>query len=139
MAELSAVIIAVVNAKGGCGATTIAVNTAFSLQSRHGNTALVDMASLGHTALHMNVKPSFSLADALHNLNRLDSSLLDSFITRHSSGVGLLAGLKEPGSSEGFGPDSARLFDVIVGAYRFVVVDISSRLDSCTRLVCELA
>jgi len=132
-------IIAVVNAKGGCGATTIAVNTALSLQAKHGNTALVDMASLGHAALHLNLKPSFTLADALQNLNRLDSSLLDSFITRHSTGIALLAGLKEPGTGEGFGPELARLFDVIVGAYRFVVVDVSSRLDSSTRLVCELA
>src|SRR3954471_17874380 len=100
-------IIAVVNAKGGCGATTIAVNTALSLQAKHGNTALVDMASLGHAALHLNLNPSFTLADALQNLNRLDSSLLDSFITRHSTGIALLAGLKEPGTGEGFGPELA--------------------------------
>ncbi len=132
-------IIAVVNAKGGSGATTIAVNTALSLQSAHGSTVLVDLASLGHAALHLNAKPAFTLTDALQNLNRLDASLLDSFITRHSSGLALLAGLQEPGTGEGFGPELARLFDVVVGAYRFVVVDVSSRLDQSTRLVCELA
>jgi pilus assembly protein CpaE len=132
-------IVAVINAKGGSGATTIAVNTALSLQARHGSTLLVDLASLGHTALHMNLKPAFTLADALHNLNRLDSVLLDTFVTRHNSGVSLLAGFKELGSNEGMGPELARLFDVVVGVYRYVVVDLSSRLDGCARLVSELA
>ena len=43
-------VFTVVNAKGGCGATTVAVNLALALHSAHGNTALVDMASLGHAA-----------------------------------------------------------------------------------------
>lgn len=132
-------IIAVINSKGGSGSTTIAVNTTLSLQARNGSTLLVDLAPLGHAALHMNVKPAFTLSDALHNLNRLDTVLLDSFITRHGSGAALLAGFKELGSNEGMGPDLARLFDVVVGAYRYVVVDLSSRLDGCTRLVSELA
>ena len=36
-------VFAVVNAKGGSGATTVAVNLALALQSAHGNTALVDL------------------------------------------------------------------------------------------------
>ena len=51
-------VFTVVNAKGGSGATTIAVNLALALQSAHGNAALVDIAPLGHAALHMNLKPS---------------------------------------------------------------------------------
>lgn len=132
-------VVAVVNAKGGSGATTIAVNTALSLQAKYGSTMLVDLASLGHAALHLNVKPSFTLADALTNLNRLDTVLLDSFVTRHGSGVALLAGFKELGNNEGMGPELARLFDVVVSGYRYVVVDLSSRLDGCTRLISELA
>ena len=58
----------VVNAKGGSGATTIAVNLALALHSAHGNVVLVDIASLGHVALHMNLKPVFTVADAIRNL-----------------------------------------------------------------------
>src|SRR6266496_2331013 len=46
-------VFAIVNAKGGCGATTIAVNLALALQSAHGQAALVDLAPLGHAALHL--------------------------------------------------------------------------------------
>ena len=82
----------VVNAKGGSGATTVAVNLALALQAAHGHTALVDLAPLGHTSLHLNLKPLFTLADATRNLHRMDSSLLESFMTRHSGGLQLLAG-----------------------------------------------
>src|SRR5215472_8918786 len=40
-------VFAVVNAKGGSGATTLAVNTATALQEAHGKTVLVDMAPIG--------------------------------------------------------------------------------------------
>ncbi|MGH9567366.1 MAG: hypothetical protein ACRD4I_15400, partial [Candidatus Angelobacter sp.] len=54
-------VFTVVNAKGGSGATTIAVNVALALQAAHGHTALVDLAPLGHTSLHMNLKPLFTV------------------------------------------------------------------------------
>src|SRR5207253_1085490 len=52
-------VYSVINAKGGNGATTVAVNLALALQSAYGQTALVDLAPLGHAALHMNLKPGF--------------------------------------------------------------------------------
>ncbi len=132
-------VFTVVNAKGGSGATTIAVNLALALQAAHGQTALVDLAPLGHAALHMNLKPLFSVADALRNLHRLDSSLLESFMTRHRDGLQLLAGTSAPVPVEPSTAEFARLFDMLVGHFRFVVVDASSRLDATTRLVCNLS
>jgi pilus assembly protein CpaE len=132
-------IFAVVNAKGGGGSTTIAVNLALALQSAHGHAALVDIAPLGHAALHMNLKPVFSVADAIRNLHRLDSSLLESFTTRHSGGLQLLAGPNTPVAVEPSTAEFARLFDMLVGHFRYVVVDASSRLDPTTRLVCNLS
>ncbi len=90
----------VVNAKGGSGATTVAVNLALALQAAHGHTALVDLAPLGHAALHLNVKPAFNVADATRNLHRMDSSLLESFMTRHKGGLQLLAGTNMPAALE---------------------------------------
>ncbi len=119
-------VFTVVNAKGGSGATTVAVNLALALQSAHGHTALVDLAPLGHTALHLNLKPLFNLADATRNLHRMDSSLLESFMTRHSGGLQLLAGTNAPASIEPSTAEFVRLFDMLVTHYRYVVVDNSS-------------
>ena len=130
-------VFSVVNAKGGSGATTVAVNLALALQSAHGHTALVDLAPLGHTALHLNLKPLFNISDATRNLHRMDSSLLESFMTRHSGGLQLLAGTNAPAAIEPSTAEFVRLFDMLVTHYRYVVVDNSSRLDAASRLVCQ--
>lgn len=132
-------LFSVINAKGGNGATTVAVNLALALQAAHGNTALVDMAPLGHAALHMNLKPLFNVTDAIRNLHRLDSSLLESFMTRHSGGLQLLAGPNVPVPSEPSTSDFARLFDMLMGQFRYVVVDASTRIDPTSRLICTLS
>jgi pilus assembly protein CpaE len=137
--ELRGKMFAVINAKGGCGCTTVAVNLALALQASHGNTALVDIASLGHCALHLNLKPLFTVGDAIRNLHRLDSSLLESFMTRHSGGLQLLAGPNTPVGTEPSTTEYAKLFDLLAGHFRYVVVDLSTRMDGVTRLVGNLA
>jgi pilus assembly protein CpaE len=132
-------VFTVLNAKGGSGATTISVNLALALQAAHGNTALVDIAPLGHAALHLNAKPGFNIADALRNLHRLDSSLLDSFMTRDDGGLQLLAGTTAPQAVEPSSAEFARLFDMLSSHFRYLVVDASSRLDPTTRLICNLS
>ena len=132
-------VFSVVNAKGGCGATTVAVNLALALQASHGNTALVDFAPLGHAALHLNVKPVFSIADATRNLHRMDAALMESFMTKHSGGLHLLAGANTPAVIEPSNAEFVKLFDLMVTHYRYVVVDISSRLDTAMRMVANLS
>lgn len=129
----------VINAKGGSGATTVAVNTALALSSTNSSTALVDIAPIGHAALHLNVRPAFTLVDALRNLHRLDTSLLEGYMSRCENGLLLLAGITEPITDEIPYSDFSRLFDLLVSQYRYVVVDASSRLDPITRVVCDLS
>jgi pilus assembly protein CpaE len=132
-------VFSVVNAKGGSGATTVAVNLALALQSAHGQTALVDLAPLGHAALHLNVKPVFSVADATRNLHRMDASLLESFMTRHSGGLQLLAGASVPAAVDPSTAEFVRLFDMLVTHYRYVVVDNSTRFDAASRLIANVS
>jgi pilus assembly protein CpaE len=132
-------VFTIVNAKGGSGATTVAVNLALALQSIHHSTALVDLAPLGHCALHLNLKPSFTVSDALTNLHRLDSSLLDSFMARHDRGLQVLAGASTPAATEPSASEFARLFDTLAGLFHYIVIDASSRLDNATRLVSNLS
>lgn len=131
-------VFCVLNAKGGNGATTVAVNLALALQAAHGQTALVDVAPLGHAALHMNLKPVFNVADAIRNVDRLDASLLESFMIRHSGGLQLLAGTNIPAAIDPATAEFVKLFDMLVAHYRYVVVDASSRFDSASRLIANL-
>jgi pilus assembly protein CpaE len=132
-------VFSVINAKGGNGATTVAVNLALALQSACGQTALVDLAPLGHAALHMNLKPVFNVADATRNLHRMDASLLESFMTRHSGGLQLLAGTNMPAVADPSTAEFVRLFDMLVTHFRYVVVDNSSRFDAASRLIASLS
>ncbi len=132
-------IFTVTNAKGGAGATTVAVNTATALQEIHGGVLLVDFAPLGHAALHLNLRPAFGVFDALQNLHRLDPSLLKGLLTQCNGGLQLLAAPQQPFSLAPTAAELARLFDFLVAQFSYVVVDCSNRVDATARLLCELS
>ncbi len=132
-------ILAVTNAKGGAGATTVAVNTAVALENSHGRTVLVDFGLLGHAALHVNVRPAFGIADALQNLHRMDASLLQSFLTPCKGGLQLLAGPQQPLQLAPSAAELARLFDLLVSQFQYVIVDCSNRMDALFRVIADLS
>lgn len=132
-------VFTVTNAKGGAGATTVAVNTAMALQESHPGVLVVDFAALGHAALHLNVRPTFGLTDALQNLHRIDSSLLQGLMTACKDGLQLLAGPQHPQAATPTAAELARLFDILVSQFRYVVIDASNRVDDTARMLCELS
>src|SRR6202162_2108482 len=132
-------IFTVVNSKGGAGGTTVAVNTAIALQEAQGGVLLVDFAPLGHCALHLNVRPTFGVVDALQNLHRLDASLLEGLMTQCRGDLQLLAGPQQPQSLTPTAAELARLFDLLVTHFRYVVVDCTGRVDQTARLLCDLS
>ncbi len=132
-------VFTVANSKGGSGATTVAVNTAIALQDRHAGVLLVDFATLGHAALHMNVRPAFGIADALQNLHRMDTALLQGLMTSCKNGLQMLAGPQQPQVVAPTVAELARLFDLLVSHFRYVVVDCSNRVDETARVLCDLS
>ena len=132
-------ILAVINAKGGAGSTTVAVNTAVALEQSHGKTCLVDVGLLGHAALHLNVQPAFGIADALQNLHRMDAALLQSFVTPCKGGLHLLAGPQQPVPLAPSAAELARLFDLLVSRFQYIVVDCSNRTDTLFHMIADLA
>jgi pilus assembly protein CpaE len=127
------------NAKGGAGTTTTAVNTAVALQETHGRVVLVDFAPIGHAALQLNLRPQFTLVDALQNLHRMDGSLLDGLMTPYRNGLHLLAGAQQPHNAIPTASELARLFDLLVGQFHFVVIDGSGRMDATMQMICDLS
>ncbi|HZR33097.1 MAG TPA: hypothetical protein VFA76_14725 [Terriglobales bacterium] len=122
-------------AKGGVGTTTLAVNTAITLQKRFGSVALVDLAGMGHCALHMNLKPRFALPDATRNLRRLDATLLEGCMTDSATGLRVLAAGNGP--AEYSAAHLERIFELLIPRYRYVVVDCSSRVDQTSPVICD--
>ena len=70
-------VFSVINAKGGNGATTVAMNLAFALQAAYGHTALVDLAPLGQCRPASEPETDFHRwPTPTRNLHRMDCSLL---------------------------------------------------------------
>jgi len=91
-------MILVMGSKGGVGTSTIAINLAVQLvQITQKRVALLDFARpIGHAALMLDLQARFTLRDATESLDRLDSHFLGGLLTRHKTGVEVLAGLTQP-------------------------------------------
>jgi pilus assembly protein CpaE len=100
---------------------------------------LVDFAPIGHAALQLNLRPQFTVIDALQNLHRMDVSLLEGLMTHYRSGLHLLAGAQQPHNNVPTATELARLFDLLVSQYNFVVVDCSGRVDATMQMICDLS
>jgi len=118
-------------AKGGAGVTTLACNFAVSLAQESGqSTLLIDLdLPLGDAALNLGIVTEYSTVNALQEAGRLDASFLHKLITKHSSGVSVLAA---PGKFPLFHATSEaidKLMAVARQEFDNVVVDVGSRLD----------
>lgn len=123
-------VYAVVGAKGGVGATTIAVNLAAALARVLDNALLVDLNfAAGDAAVFLGVEPRFTIAEALENTHRLDEAFLRSLVVRSRAGLDLL------GSSARVAPGSIdasklrALLDFLMRYYHALVLDVP-RLDA---------
>ena len=85
-------MIAVLAPSGGSGSSTLAANVATALAKEHKEVALVDLKlEAGDLATLLDLKPVYTLADLTQNVARMDRVLLERSLTRHASGVHLLA------------------------------------------------
>lgn len=91
-------VIVVVGSKGGVGTSTVAVNLGVQLtQITKKRVLLVDFGRpLGHVSLLLDLQPRFTLRDAVENLERLDQHFLSGLVTRHHTGLEILAGTSHP-------------------------------------------
>lgn len=122
-------------AKGGAGTTTVAVNCAVDLaRLARRPTVIVDLKpSLGEVALFLGVRPRFTVLDALENLHRLDHEFLRELVTRHKSGVDILAASEQfdrPGAQDAGAVEE--VLRVLARVYDFIVVDAGSSLSACS-------
>ncbi len=85
--------IAVVGAKGGVGASTVAHNVAWAIsQQLESSTILVDLdLAFGTAGLDFNQDPPQGVADAIFAPDRLDQALVDRLLSRCSDNLSLLA------------------------------------------------
>ena len=118
-------VITIFGAKGGVGATAIATNLAGAMQRRSLRVCLVDLdLYLGDVLAFLDIPGSYSITDVLANMSRLDRELLATSVTKHRSGVSVLAQSSKVEEAEQIkGPDVTALLEFLRRNYDFVIVD----------------
>jgi pilus assembly protein CpaE len=117
--------------KGGCGVTTIASSFAVSLAQDSGqSTLLIDLGfPLGDAAIQLGMACDYSTSHALEDWNRLDGNFLRSLLAEHESGLWVLGAPGEFPRTQAPLEAIDRLLRVARQNFRYVVVDIGSRVD----------
>lgn len=124
-------IYSVTSAKGGAGATSVAVNVATTLaELPDTRVALIDLnGPVGDAASYLDLKPQFSVSDALASAPRLDPVLLETFMTVGHN-VSVLPGPKQlkPGPTP-LPPSFAKLLRVVSQCFTHTFIDMPASLD----------
>jgi len=119
--------IAVIGARGGVGATTIAVTLSGILAEKQGRrTALVDLdLEFGTVALALDLEPSHGLSEALENPARIDSLFISSAMARPTDRLSVLAAEESIETGIRFNPAAVGLlFDALGRDHDLIVCDV---------------
>jgi pilus assembly protein CpaE len=132
-------LICFMNACGGMGATTVAVQSACSLADPKdpGKVVLLDLdIQYGNIAVYLDLATKSSVVDLHAALNRLDGSMLRGAVARHRSGVDVLAAPATIPDIDAVTPEgAARLLHIAQREYRHVLVDMPHVWNRWTRTV----
>ncbi len=137
-------VFAVIGAKGGVGATTVAVNVATALaKATPDPTLLIDLnVACGDAAVFLGVEPPFSVMDALENVQRLDAAFFGGLVVRTNSGLDLLGASGRPVTGTFDATRIRALLDFASQTRRYTVLDVPrsdtaalDSLDMATKIV----
>jgi pilus assembly protein CpaE len=123
-------LIVVMGAKGGVGATTVAVNLGVQLTTfARKKTVLLDFARpLGNVHLLLDLHPKFGVRDAVEGLERLDSHFMAGLLTRHKTKLEILGGTTQPEEWQGIDVNVLdRVVNVAQNSFDVVLLDIGSQ------------
>ena len=126
-------LIVVMGAKGGVGATTVAVNLGVQLSTfARKRVVLLDFARpLGNVHLLLDLHPKFGVRDAVDNMDRLDSHFFAGLLTRHKTKLEILGGATQPEEWQTIAvPPLERVVNVAQNNFDMVLVDMGSQFSS---------
>lgn len=125
-------LITMFGSKGGRGTTVIALNLAIALAKSSGAPVVaVDLdLQAGDLSLLLSLKPSYTIYDAVSNIERVDALFLKSLLCDHPSGVSLLAAPQRIEESDRILPlQISQLLSLLKASFPYVVVDTAPTYD----------
>ena len=119
--------IAVVGAKGGVGASTIAHNISFAIaRDLSLDSVVVDLdLPFGTAGLDFNQDPPQGIADAVFSPDRVDSAFVDRLLSKCTDHLSLLASPATLDREYDFDPEAFDpVFDALRGSVPYIVLDV---------------
>ena len=120
-------IIAVMGSKGGCGASTIAVNLAVALREESkARVALLDAnLEFGDVGVLLNLPSSRTIAELVSGKADIDEEVLDGTMAAHSSAIKVLLAPPRPELAELVKVEHLkRILELLDKSYDFIVIDL---------------
>ena len=117
--------------KGGVGKTTMAVNLSVALARTGALVCVVDLdLAFGDVAITMQLIPEHTISEAAESEHDLDFSLLQKLLTRHESGLTILAAPTHPEGRDLITANLARrVIQTLRRNFDFVVIDTPPGFD----------
>jgi pilus assembly protein CpaE len=134
-------LVTVINSKGGSGTSFISSNLAGGLaKDESRRTTLIDLdLQFGGLARSLDLSPERGLAEALDSIHEMDQASSEAFVTRHGSGLKLLAAPPDwLVRHEQVSPEQIDLLlHVFLQHNDFVVTDLPRYVDAISTTVLE--
>ena len=139
MALQASTVLDFASAKGGSGVTTVASNFALTLARESGaSTVLIDLdLPLGNVAIDLGITAQFSTINAIETYERMDANLLQTLLTKHSSGLFVLAAPDRYTPITASDQTIEKLLSVARQEFEYVVVDAGSTMGSNYKALLE--
>ena len=126
-------VITVYSPRGGIGCTMLASNLAGALHTPENQVVLVDGSlQFGDVPVFFNVKPKNTILDLATRSKELDLDLVDEVLTKHDSGIKLLAPPRPEEAEQITGQQFADIIKFLGENYPITIIDTSHRLSDVT-------
>jgi pilus assembly protein CpaE len=135
-------IITLFSPKGGVGVTTIALNLAVNIHELTNQpTILVDLdLNAGDVTTFLNLKAAYTMSDVTANIGKLDKSFLQGVITRHESGIYVLADPQKVEEAVSISAaDVKKVLGLLRTMFKYIILDTEPAFNERTRTAIEMS